>query len=161
MSSLRDVVAYICKHYPHQDQLSNARVTKMVYLADWRSAITRSEQITGIRWTFNHYGPFVYDVIDMAKEDPDFEVISTQNMYGSSKDLIRIRSDVEYPSLEEADKDILDFVIDKSADKNYSEFMRLVYSTYPVATQERYSELDLVEQAEEYERVAASLGPER
>ena len=31
---LRDIVAYVCKNYPYKDELSNARVTKMVYLAD-------------------------------------------------------------------------------------------------------------------------------
>jgi hypothetical protein len=161
VSKLRDVMAYICKHYPHQDELSNARVTKMVYLADWKSAITRGEQITDTRWTFNHYGPFVYDVIDTAREDPAFEVTPTQNMYGSSKELIRVRDDVDYPSLEEADKEVLDFVIEKSADKNYSDFMHLVYSTYPVAAKERFSELNLVELAEEYEQAIASLEPGR
>jgi len=114
-------------------------------------------QITDIRWTFNHYGPFVYDVIDMAREDGAFEVVPTTNMYGSSKDLIKVCDDVEYPSLDEADKEVLDFVLESAARKNYGEFMHLVYSTYPVATQERYSELDLVELAEGYERATSSL----
>lgn len=157
MSSLRDVVAYICKHYPYPDQLSNARVTKMVYLADWRSAITRGEKLTDTRWTFNHYGPFVYDVIEMAKGDSTFKITATQNMFGSSKELIGLRGDVDCPSLSEKDREILDFIMEKSANKNYGEFMRLVYSTYPVATRERYSELDLVELAKEYAQTTAAL----
>src|SRR4051794_38716589 len=84
--SLRDAMAYICRNYPHKDELSNARVTKMVYLADWRSAITRGKQLTDTEWKFDHYGPFVYDILDIARDGPAFKVISTQNPYGAPKD---------------------------------------------------------------------------
>jgi predicted nucleic acid-binding OB-fold protein len=152
MSELRDVVAYICRNYPHKDELSNARVTKMIYLADWRSALTRGKRLTDVHWVFNHYGPFVYDIINAVKEDPVFEVVPTENMYGGPKDLMRIADDVDYPSLGEEERELLDFVIEKSAQKNWDEFIRLVYSTYPIATQERFSELDLVALAREYEQ---------
>ncbi len=157
MASLRDVVAYICKHYPRKNELSNARVTKMVYLADWRSAITRGEQLTGTQWVFNHYGPFVYDVLDTVKDDPDFEVVSTRNMYGAPKDLLRVANDVSYPSLEEDEREILDFVLEGSGEKNWDDFIRLVYSTYPIVARERFTKLDLVELASEYREVMPLL----
>jgi hypothetical protein len=53
MARLRDVVAYLCHEYPHKGELSKARLTKMVYLADWRSAIERGSQVTDIEWVFN------------------------------------------------------------------------------------------------------------
>lgn len=158
MSSLRDVMAYICKNYRHKDELSNARVTKMVYLADWRSAIERGEQLTNITWPFNHYGPFVYDVRDVAEEDPKFEISSTRNMYGNQKELLKVSDDVGCPSLDEEDIEVLDFVMDTSAKMSWSEFIKLVYSTYPVVTQERYSKLDLVRLAQEYNEVRPLLG---
>ena len=157
MGSLRDVIAYICKNYPHKGDLSNARVTKMVYLADWKSAIERGEQITGIGWRFDHYGPFVYDVLDTAREDPAFEVVSTRNMYGSQKELLRVADDVDYPSLSEEEVQTLDFVLDQAAPMNWSEFIKLIYSTYPIVTQERYSKLDLEKLAHEYEEVIPLL----
>lgn len=160
MGSLRDVLAYICRHYPHQDQLSNARVTKMVYLADWRSAIKRGKQVTDISWVFDHYGPFVYDILDTAREDPAFEVRATRNAYGAPKDLLRVAHDASYPSLEQDEKDILDFVIDSTADKNWGEFIHLVYSTYPILAQERYARLDLEDLAKEYEAVMPLLEAE-
>jgi hypothetical protein len=157
VASLRDVVAYLCKHYPRRDELSNARVTKMVYLADWRSAITRGKQLTGTQWVFNRYGPFVYDVLDTAKDDSAFEVISTRNMYGAPKDLLRVANNVSYPSLEEDEQNVLDFVLKGSAEKNWGDFMRLVYSTYPIVARERYTKLDLVELASEYREVMPLL----
>jgi hypothetical protein len=151
VGTLRDVTAYICKNYPYSDELSNARVTKIVYLADWRSAITRGEQLTTLEWQFSHFGPYVADVIQVAKTDSDFEVVSTNNMYGGPKDLLRVSSDVQYPSLTDEEKDLLDFVISSSASKNWDDFIKLVYSTYPIVTQERFAKLDLVALAREYE----------
>lgn len=154
---MRDAAAYICKHYPYKSDLSNARVTKMIYLADWRSAIRRGKQLTDTEWVFDRYGPFVYAILDIAREDPDFEVVTTRNMYGSPKDLLKVADDVSYPSLEEEEKEILDFVIESTQKKNFEDFIRLVYSTYPVTTQERHSKLDLVGLAQEYEEIMPLL----
>lgn len=151
MDRLRDVIAYISRNYPYKDELSNARVTKMVYLADWRSVITRGKQLTDLEWEFSNYGPYVTDVIQVAETDPAFEVVRTKNPYGASKDLVRVADDVAYPSLTEEEKELLDFVINSSASKNWDDFIKLVYSTYPIITQERFSKLDLVKLAKEYE----------
>ena len=72
---LRDVVAYLCSHYPHREELSKARLTKMVYLADWKSALQRGSQLTEIKWQFNHYGPYVDDVVNSVRNDPEFEIV--------------------------------------------------------------------------------------
>src|SRR5439155_24236120 len=129
---LRDVVLYLCKQYPHKHDLSKARLTKMVYLADWRSAIRRGRQITDIVWQFNHYGPYVDDVVRIARDDPAFEVVQDTNYYGGPKELIRVRDGTPSPSLDEDEREILDFVIGGTASKSWSDFMRLVYSTYPI-----------------------------
>ena len=129
----------------------------MVYLADWRSAITRGKQLTVTPWVFNHYGPFVYDVLDAARDDPAFTVVTTHNLYGAPKDLLQVANDVSHPSLEEDEKAVLDFVLETSAGKNWDDFMRLVYSTYPIVARERYTELDLVELAKEYHEVMPLL----
>jgi hypothetical protein len=151
MATLRDVVAYLCEQYPHKNELSKARLTKMVYLADWKSAIERGCQITDILWVFNHYGPYVDDVVDSIRDDPAFEVVRTANVYGDQKELIRLREQVKYPTLTDEDRKILDFVVERTAPKYWNDFIRLVYSTYPVMTQARHSALDLVGLAKRYD----------
>jgi hypothetical protein len=150
MGNLRDVVAYLVKHYPHKSELSKARLTKIVYLADWRSAIVQGKQITNILWEFNHYGPYVDDVVDIAKNDPDFSLDRSINLFGSLKEVIKASSDISYDSLTEDEIEILDFVIRSTAPKYWNEFIKLVYSTYPIVTQSRFSKLDLVELAKNY-----------
>lgn len=56
------------------------------------------------------------------------------------------------PSLTDEEKDLLDFVINSSASKNWDDFIKLVYSTYPIVTQERFAKLDLIALACEYEK---------
>jgi hypothetical protein len=46
----------------------------------------------------------------------------------------------------------LDFVIEKTKDLEWNDFIRLIYSTYPIVTQDKYSKLDLVSLAKEYQK---------
>jgi len=160
MAELKDIVAYLCDRYLHPKELSNARLTKMVYLADWKSAIERGEQLTNLSWEFSHYGPYVPDIIRLVRSAEDFEVERGQTIYGDQKELVRHKAEsdtTEYSSLEPEDKDLLDFVIRSVEDKSFNEFVKLVYSTYPIVTQERYTKLDLVSLAKEYKEVAPLL----
>lgn len=161
-AALRDVVAYLCDHYPRPGQLSNARLTKMVYLADWKSAIERGEQLTDLSWEFSYYGPYVPDVVRLARSDDGFEVEEGKNPLGERRELVRrvpgVVGGEEYPSLTPEDRGLLDFVVGSVEDKGFTEFIKLVYSTYPIVTQERHSQLDLVRLAREYAEAAPLLG---
>lgn len=150
MAKLRDVVAYLAKHYPHKSELSKARLTKMVYLADWRYSILNDKQVSPIEWVYDHYGPYVDDVINVAHSDPDFTVEKTSTMYGDPKDLISVCSETRFDSLTPEEYKVLDFVIDTVASKTWNDFIRLVYSTYPIVTQARHTKLNLVKLAKKY-----------
>ena len=151
MAKIRDIIAYFCKHYPHPAELSKARLTKMVYLADWRSAMSRRKQLTAIRWVFNHYGPYVDDVYEVATSDPIFNVESSINMHGGYKEVISLKKRNYEPEITNSEKEILDHIIKVTACKYWNDFMKLVYSTYPIRNSERYDELDLINFASQYE----------
>jgi Protein of unknown function (DUF4065) len=151
MAQLRDVMAYFCIRYPFKEELSKARLTKMVYLADWRSAITRGRQLTDVEWEFSHHGPYVKDVIDLARRDSGFKVSRTENAYGDFKEVISVKAHVvNFPSLTVDDQRTLDYVIQTTSPKYWEQFMKLVYSTYPIVSRPRFAKLDLVKLAEEY-----------
>lgn len=150
MADLADILEYFCKHYPHPGDLSKARLTKMVYLADWKLAITEGRQMSSIPWKFNHYGPYVDDVINLARSDARFGVISDETIFGTPKDVISLRSDFQPTTLSDEDIAALQHVIDKTSKLTWDAFIRLVYSTYPVLVSERHSELDLVDLARRY-----------
>ncbi|MDT3337672.1 Panacea domain-containing protein [Shewanella sp. SP1S1-7] len=150
MNKIQQIIAYICLHYPHPSELSKARLTKLVYLADWFSSLSDGEQMTDIEWVFNHYGPYVDDVVDAAQGRRGFRVDHEQTMYGTSKYVISFHGDEDDIELSDREKDILNAVMKKTKSMYFNEFVDFVYSTYPVRSRERYSTLKLVDLAKQY-----------
>lgn len=152
MDTLKDIIIYICINYQKKDNLSKARLVKMIYLVDWKSALLHRKQITTINWIFNHYGPYVDDVLHIVKNDQDFNIVSHNNIYGGYKEIVKLNNKNITPNLSDNTKQVVDFVIEKTKDLEWNDFIRLIYSTYPIVTQEKYSKLDLVRLAEEYQK---------
>lgn len=152
MTTLKDIIYYIIKTYPIKDHLSNARITKIIYLADWYSANVFRHQITDIKWYFNNYGPFVNDILETAMQNENlFSVKIINNFYGAPKRIIGIKDDYK-PNLTDQDIQALQRVIEITKDKTWEQFITFVYSTYPIVSSERYTELDLLELAVDYQK---------
>jgi uncharacterized phage-associated protein len=151
MVKIKHIVRYFVEHYPHKIELSKTRLTKMVYLADWYSALKYDKQLTDIQWYFDHYGPYVVDVYDAVKSDQRIEIINDVNRYGSSKQVIRLKEshfDFLYTNrLDEASRNILNEVIEDTKMLYWSDFISFVYSTYPIKYSPRYTKLNLRELA--------------
>ncbi len=153
MNKLKEIISYILIKYPHKDEISNARLTKMVYLSDWLQAIKKQKQITNIEWYFDNYGPYVPDIHSEISKHPDlFECKETINMFGGPKTLFSIKNNNYDPLLDISEKEVIDDIIDITKTLNWEEFIKLVYSTYPIVSSERYSQLNLVEKAKEYKK---------
>ncbi len=151
MANLRDVIIYLLRTYPNPDELSKPRLVKMVYLADWKSSISYYRQMTEINWFFNHYGPYVEDVINLIKSDKEnFSVETRSTFFGGTSHKIRLASKNHTPQLTAEEKQVLDFVIRKTSSLPWNSFIELVYSTYPIENSAKYTNLDLVGLAKSY-----------
>jgi hypothetical protein len=151
MAKLKDIMAYIIKEYPLKSDLSNAKLTKMIYLADWKHAITYGHQISDIMWYFDNYGPFVWDIKDEALNEPEiFVVKEVLNAYGSPKVIIGLNQMQYTPKISVEEAKSINHVIESAKKLNWDQFIRLVYSTYPIISSEKYNHLDLVKKAKEY-----------
>jgi len=145
MPRIKDVTAYVCAKYPHKDELSKARVTKLVYLADWKAAQKSHKQLTKIEWYFHNYGPYVEAVVNSAQKDQRFNVISTSTMYGDSKTLFTIKNGAEFEKgLTESERKIIDSVISETKNLYWDSFIKHVYDTYPIRVTDRHKTLNLV-----------------
>ncbi|WP_429126262.1 Panacea domain-containing protein [Aeromonas veronii] len=160
MNKLRSIMAYIAKAYPHKNELSKARLTKLIYLSDWFSSLLDGKQMTDIRWVFNHYGPYVDDVSNIAAFDSEFSIKPEKTVYGSDKYVISYCGSGVDNVLSEREKAIIDAVIDKTKSMYFNDFINYVYSTYPVSSSERYAEMNLEALARKYkaERAAGAQG---
>ncbi len=151
MSKLKDLIFYILKEYPHPNELSKARLNKIIYLCDWKHSIQHNEQISPIRWIYNHYGPYVDDIEHFVINDPDLYLEKTNNFLGQPKHIIRsYKSSTFSPSLESSQLETVNFVINTTKSLGWDDFIRLVYSTYPIIKMPKFSALDLVQLAKEY-----------
>lgn len=151
MNKLKEVVYYLLYYYPYADELSKTRTTKMVYLADWYSAIKYKSQITEIQWYFDHYGPYVDDVYNTASQDHEISIKHSFSYFGNPKEIFRLKEGFTptFELLSDNELDILEQVIEETKYLNWNEFIKLVYSTYPIETEKKYNYLNLIELANE------------
>ena len=152
-AELKHVLAYLIKNYPSEKagDLSNARVTKMVYLADWHFALNHQRQMTNISWFFDTYGPFVKDIEKTAGKHSDIFVTDFgNNRFGMPKKTFSLRDPSKKIDLGKAEKKSLDHIIKVTGDLTWRNFINLIYSSYPVQVSEHYTVLDLPPLAEKY-----------
>lgn len=148
--NLLNLIIYIFKSYPKVNELSKPRLVKIIYLIDWKYAIETGSQYTEIEWYYNHYGPYVDDVINLIKNKSDlFLVRSTVNQFGSITDKISLKQDIEV-DMQEDIKSSADFIVKNTHKMNWSEFIDLVYSTFPVLSNPQYTILDLSKDAKKF-----------
>lgn len=151
MNELINLIIYIFKNYPKVDELSKPRLVKLIYLIDWKHTVVNGIKATSIEWYFNHYGPYVETVIDLIKDNPDiFNVETRINAYGGVSDKIKLISKQEV-QIENSVKESADFIISNTSQMNWTNFIDLVYSTYPIKTNSKYTHLNLVEEARKFE----------
>jgi len=151
MTDLLNLIIYIFRNYPKVDELSKPRLVKLVYLIDWKHSIVNGRQATSIQWYFNHYGPYVDTVIDLVKKNPEiFNVETRINAYGGVSDKIKLISQQQI-TIEDSIKSSADFIISNTSQMNWTDFINLVYSTYPIKSNSKYTNLNLVEEAKKFE----------
>lgn len=149
---LVDMLGYLVMNYPKPNDLSKGRLNKLVYLCDWKSSIDNFEPISNIEWKFNHYGPYVDDIIKVINQDNRFEIRVEINQYGNEKHLVMLKKLDNFIFPNEKEKKILDKIIEITFLLNWTDFINAVYSTYPITHSERGSILNLVTLAKEYKK---------
>jgi len=120
--TVQNLIDFFHNNYPKK--LSEERIRKMVYLADWRSAIVDGEQITKIQWTSIFY----------LWSDDSIKYIGLKE--GKTKADIKPK---------------LDHVIETTKDLVCLD--TLVGSTHPMLGCNETKELDLPELAKEYKNI--------
>lgn len=146
---LHDLMAFLYFKISHKADLSKARFTKLVYLVDWKMSQKYGRTISNIEWLFNHYGPYVEDVVDLARDSTDFNVVVTRNAYGSLKEQVQFLGDIHNcNSLDNDEIKIIEEVVQETDPLYFNDFINYVYSTYPVRESNRYSVLDLPKMAQ-------------
>lgn len=148
---IRDTLRYILKNYPYPSDLSKTRITKLVYLSDWLMVQNYHRQITDIKWYFDHYGPYVSDVLDEADDDKEIRINETESAFGSVKYIVepkRKKESLLHNSLTDDEIIIIDKVINDTKELTWNDFISYVYSTPPINKSNKYKILNLLDYIE-------------
>jgi arsenite-activated ATPase arsA len=149
-NKLKDVLSYIVKNYPYSDDLTKTRTTKLVYLVDWEYIKKYGRQLTSIEWFFDHYGPYVSDVLDEADKDRRISIKKTKSNFGTVKYMVMpkfTKNDIVY-SLTADEIEVINDVIEKTKLLSWNQFICYVYDTSPIKNSEKYEKLDLLKYVE-------------
>lgn len=141
VAALRAVIRYLVAE---SGAVFRPQLTQLVYLSDWAAARTLGRQLTLIRWSFNHYAPFVEDVILTAMRDPALRVRDITSAWGMPGSRIDLAGSRPHIRLIPEDRFVLDQVVREVSGLSWTAFVAHVHSTYPLRTQGRGAPLDLV-----------------
>ena len=157
MSKLLDAMCYVCANYSCKDDLSKSRLIKIIYLADWKFAINYKCQITDAHWMFDQNGPSVYCIEELFEKNTSFEIIHIKNNFNDTKDIVKLKNVEIYNKLTNDEIAVLDSIINMTARMNWEQFVRVVYSTYPILTQPKMSKLNLIYLSKKYKTIKSTL----
>lgn len=145
MASVQTVLSYLSSIHRSDIELDHHRALLLLYLVDWRSAITRHEPVTNVTWKVEDFGPQPDSsyVLSGVMSPADWNAVSNRS---------RVEADRTTCDLAIDEREVIDFVAKAAGSKSDEELQRLVYSTFPVMTQPKHAPLNLVALAERYNR---------
>lgn len=141
MAETSHALSYIGARADKTVPLTLLRLTTLLYLSDWRSALQLKRQITDIKWV----QPFVSKLPEIAQRlnPTDFNVSANDAQ-------ATFVGDPHATNLPAEERACIDFVLQSESHKGWIEFFRLAYSTYPMFSQPPQTTLDLVDLAQRY-----------
>ena len=142
MAYVEDVLAYLSHNYPWPGQLSMARLSYMLYLADWRSALLYDKPVSNVRWHLEGNAP------QPSQRDPHGAMTWDE----LERIFLELIAEGNPENVERQEKAVLDYVIATACERSLVDLIRLVNSTFPVITQPQNQTLNLVGLAQDYRK---------
>lgn len=152
MERVINILDYLYLQYPNSNQLSISRVMKLLYLIEWRYAITKFEKLTDIEWMQTEYGPFYNSLRIIFNESSNFEVSIKLDDNKKEQTVITFLNKKENLNLNEETKEVVDFVIKHCTDFSWKELNNLVNSTYGVLNTQQGQIIDVRGLARKYKQ---------
>lgn len=150
MERVINILDYLYLQYPNSNQLSISRVMKLLYLIEWRFAITKFDKLTDIDWLKTEYGPFYKSLRSIFNESSNFEVIIKIDNHNKEQLVINFLNKKENFILRNDTKEVVDFVIAHCMSYSWTELNTLVNSTYGVLNTPQGQLINIVVSAKQY-----------
>lgn len=144
MKNLLETILYIFEEYRKKDELSSARLVLLIFLIDWKFAIDNGKQFTEAKWVYEHFGPFSNDVFTLIRKKNDIfkvDIIKKEDGEITERLFLKSNSIVGVKNFEA--KSAADFILENTYSMTWSEFIQLVFSSYPIISNSKNTQLDL------------------
>lgn len=151
--SLLDIIYYIVFNYKWKYSLSNARLTKLIFILDWNYSLEKWKQATNIKWYFDTYWPYVQDIINLIDSKNDIFYKWYRIFFKWYWTEIKIKKELNNFKLPIELKKSIDFVLEKTEKLEFNDFIKFVYSLYPIQISNRYTNLDLISLSKDYKKI--------
>ena len=148
-STTHNSMAYFCYHSSLSTPITEYRLTLMLYLADWFSAITYNEPFTELPWKYDHGFLYTKYLDNIIKDMPSLYTVESSTLGVKGRE-IYFDGDINKLIFTEGEKQILDHILKETKDLLFNSLVKQAYSTYPMTADTIYTDLDLVALAKEW-----------
>lgn len=140
-NKIHDIISKILTFYKSEKEISLQKIVFLIYLCDWKNSIEHGRQMTDIEWKYldSEFSKKIIAAFNEVRTREGFEFKSN------------------YANLSETELQVIDFIGTLSLKLNTEDFIKLVFSTYPMIRKEKYKSLNLPDLAEDYKSNYAYL----
>lgn len=130
-----DLISKILSFYESKGEISMQKLAFIIYLCDWKNSMDNENQITNIKWKYidRDFSKNIIDAFEKGQED---------------KNSFSFKSN--YTKLSKKELETIETISKLSLKLDTDDFIKLVYSTFPMIKKERNIILDLPDLAKEY-----------
>ena len=153
MERIINILDYLYIQYPNPNQLSISRVMKLLYLIEWRYAITKFDKLTDIEWLHTEFGPFYKSLRLIFDESSNFNVLIKKDDYNKEQVIIEFLDRKENLAAQQETKEVIEFVIDHCKDLSWTDLNILVNSTYGVVNTPQGQIINVLDLAKKYKKI--------
>ncbi|MCY0885788.1 MAG: hypothetical protein OWV35_07890 [Firmicutes bacterium] len=152
IATVRDALRYLVYATPSPADRTVLRLTKVLYLVDWRSAWGRGYSLTPCAWHFDRFGPTAPEIWDTVCHDPAWKV--------QPRGRIMLTADARpaTPTVTAVDAAWMDRVLAEAAGWTWADLVAAVWATYPIRTGQRGTALPLTALARACRQARADPG---
>jgi Protein of unknown function (DUF4065) len=140
MDKIKSAIIHLFRNHTRPESMSNARLVRMLYLADINVRKKYGSPIADVNWEKVPFSQVENQFVNLVKEDDDFVLIPIKNSFGVDKQLIRINQSPQIKiNLEPKEIQALDEVLEKTSDLSFDELLVLSECSSAAAPQNRHS----------------------
>lgn len=130
-----DIISIILQFHKSIGIIHTKKLVSLIYLCDWKSSIDHGKTITNIPWKYlnDNYTEHIAAAFDIGKIE-----------------MGQYNFDENFGTLTAEEIEVVNYISQLSIELKSVDFMKLVFSTFPMLTQDRYKDLNLPELASDY-----------